>query len=97
MWHELYWPGRSPIIRGTQWQNRKTKDRLVRIPVKYEKIVVFCQQWQITELALLGSVLRDDFRPDKVTRQKKRAVYIVLDQERTLRYGKASHPSNVSP
>ncbi|MEO0406057.1 MAG: nucleotidyltransferase family protein [Cyanobacteria bacterium P01_A01_bin.135] len=24
----------------------------------------FCQKWQITELALFGSVLRDDFRPD---------------------------------
>lgn len=24
----------------------------------------FCRRWQITELALFGSVLRDDFRPD---------------------------------
>lgn len=24
----------------------------------------FCQKWQITELALFGSILRDDFRPD---------------------------------
>lgn len=24
----------------------------------------FCQKWQISELALFGSVLRDDFRPD---------------------------------
>jgi predicted nucleotidyltransferase len=24
----------------------------------------FCHRWQITELALFGSVLRDDFRPD---------------------------------
>lgn len=24
----------------------------------------FCQRWQITELALFGSVLRDDFRPN---------------------------------
>lgn len=24
----------------------------------------FCQKWQITELSLFGSVLRDDFRPD---------------------------------
>ena len=24
----------------------------------------FCHRWQITELALFGSILRDDFRPD---------------------------------
>ena len=24
----------------------------------------FCERWQITEFALFGSVLRDDFRPD---------------------------------
>lgn len=35
-----------------------------RIPIDREKIVEFCQRWQITELALFGSVLRDDFRPD---------------------------------
>ncbi len=28
------------------------------------QISEFCQRWQITELALFGSVLRDDFRPD---------------------------------
>lgn len=34
----------------------------VDIPIK--KIADFCQKWQVTELALFGSVLRDDFRPD---------------------------------
>ncbi len=29
-----------------------------------EKILAFCQKWQVTEFALFGSVLRDDFRPD---------------------------------
>jgi predicted nucleotidyltransferase len=28
------------------------------------QIKEFCQRWQITEFALFGSVLRDDFRPD---------------------------------
>lgn len=28
------------------------------------KIAEFCQQWQVIEFALFGSVLRDDFRPD---------------------------------
>ncbi|MBI4781392.1 MAG: nucleotidyltransferase family protein [Oscillatoriophycideae cyanobacterium NC_groundwater_1537_Pr4_S-0.65um_50_18] len=29
-----------------------------------EKIIEFCDRWQVTEFALFGSVLRDDFRPD---------------------------------
>jgi predicted nucleotidyltransferase len=29
-----------------------------------EQIENFCQRWHIKELALFGSVLRDDFRPD---------------------------------
>ncbi|MGC9527068.1 MAG: nucleotidyltransferase family protein, partial [Limnospira sp.] len=29
-----------------------------------KKITEFCQKLQVTELALFGSVLRDDFRPD---------------------------------
>ena len=29
-----------------------------------EKIAAFCQRWNITELALFGSVLRNDFGPD---------------------------------
>jgi uncharacterized protein len=34
------------------------------IALSMEKITEFCQRWQITEFALFGSVLRDDFRPD---------------------------------
>ena len=34
------------------------------IEIPMEKIIDFCQRWQITEFALFGSVLRDDFRPD---------------------------------
>ena len=34
------------------------------IELPKEKIVAFCQRWKVTELALFGSVLRDDFRPD---------------------------------
>lgn len=29
-----------------------------------EQLSAFCQQWQIQELSLFGSVLRDDFRAD---------------------------------
>jgi predicted nucleotidyltransferase len=35
-----------------------------RIPLDREKIAEFCQRWKITEFALFGSVLRDDFRQD---------------------------------
>src|SRR5436305_10157721 len=34
------------------------------IALDQEKIAEFCQRWKITEFALFGSVLRDDFRPD---------------------------------
>jgi hypothetical protein len=35
-----------------------------RLGTSFETIVEFCQRWKITEFALFGSVLRDDFRPD---------------------------------
>jgi predicted nucleotidyltransferase len=35
-----------------------------RIQIDRERIVEFCRKWNITEFALFGSVLRDDFRPD---------------------------------
>jgi hypothetical protein len=34
-----------------------------RIEVPDQAIAEFCQKWRITELALFGSVLRDDFGP----------------------------------
>lgn len=35
-----------------------------RIPIEVEKIRAFCRRRHITKLALFGSVLRNDFRPD---------------------------------
>jgi uncharacterized protein len=34
----------------------------IELPI--EKITEFCHKWKVTEFALFGSVLRDDFRPD---------------------------------
>jgi len=34
------------------------------IDVSVEEIAAFCQRWQISEFALFGSVLRDDFGPE---------------------------------
>ena len=35
-----------------------------QIPIDREKIAAFCRRHHIRKLALFGSVLRDDFRPD---------------------------------
>lgn len=37
---------------------------VTRVPFPKEQIAAFCRKWKITELALFGSVLREDFRPD---------------------------------
>ncbi len=34
-----------------------------RIAIPTERIAAFCERWQVTELALFGSVLREDFGP----------------------------------
>ncbi len=34
------------------------------IEIPLGKIEAFCRKWKIKELALFGSVLREDFRPD---------------------------------
>jgi len=35
-----------------------------RIPLDLQAITAFCRKWKITEFALFGSVLRDDFGPE---------------------------------
>jgi predicted nucleotidyltransferase len=35
-----------------------------QMKILIERIAELCDRWQITEFALFGSVLRDDFRPD---------------------------------
>jgi predicted nucleotidyltransferase len=35
-----------------------------RLGVEPERIAEFCRRWQIKELALFGSALSDEFRPD---------------------------------
>jgi len=36
----------------------------IQLNLPTEEIITFCQKWQVTELALFGSILRDDFRPN---------------------------------
>ena len=35
-----------------------------KIPIDHKKITAFCKKWNITEFAVFGSVLREDFRQD---------------------------------
>jgi len=34
------------------------------VSIPYGEVMRFCRRWQIIRLALFGSVLREDFRPD---------------------------------
>ena len=38
--------------------------RVKNIVLPEKEIADFCRRWQISELALFGSVLRDDFGPE---------------------------------
>jgi predicted nucleotidyltransferase len=38
--------------------------RDLNIAVPTQAIAAFCRRWKVTEFALFGSVLREDFRPD---------------------------------
>ena len=55
----------------------------VRINVSTEKLAAFCKRWLIIELALFGSVLRDDFGPesdvDVLVRFEPNARHTLLD------------------
>jgi predicted nucleotidyltransferase len=42
----------------------KPESNMVQVEIPQVKVSEFCQNWKIAELALFGSVLRDDFRPD---------------------------------
>jgi len=36
----------------------------VRMDIPENKVAEFCQRWQIKELSIFGSALRDDFQPE---------------------------------
>lgn len=54
-----------------------------RIEMPSDRIAAFCKRWQILELALFGSVLRDDFGPesdvDVLARFDPKARHTLLD------------------
>lgn len=59
-------PAQRVARRGTS--NRPSKRRGLplqrNLTIPRARLAEFCRRWQITELALYGSVLRDDFSPD---------------------------------
>ena len=54
-----------------------------RIDIPSRKIAALCNRWQVVELALFGSVLRDDFGPesdvDVLVRFEPGAKHTLLD------------------
>ena len=57
-----------------------------RINSQRDEIAAFCKRWQVTELALFGSVLRDDFGPesdvDVLARFEEEARHTLFDLDR---------------
>ena len=35
-----------------------------RLAITPNQLAIFCQRWNVIELALFGSIVREDFRPD---------------------------------
>lgn len=54
-----------------------------QVSIRKDQLTAFCKRWQITELALFGSVLRDDFGPesdvDVLVEFEERARHTLLD------------------
>ncbi len=62
------------------------------ISIPRTKIVQFCKKWKIRELALFGSVLRDDFRPDSdidvlvtFSEEAKHTLFDLVHMEKELK------------
>jgi len=64
----------DPLIPGARSLDRVFKERMfaksggvaeaLRVELSREAIADFCRRWHIRELAISGSALREDFRPD---------------------------------
>lgn len=47
-----------------RYDTRVTPEQVKAVPISREALRAFCARWRITEIALFGSVLRDDFGPE---------------------------------
>lgn len=61
------------------------------IQLPHDQLTQFCQRWKVRELALFGSVLRDDFRPDSdidilvtFAPEAKRGVFVLAQMQAEL-------------
>ena len=58
----------------------------LHIHIPRDEIAAFCKRWQVTELTLFGSVLRDDFGPesdvDVLARFEEEARHTLFDLDR---------------
>lgn len=50
--------------RGAPLPLKRVTDMPANSAIPHDKIVVFCRKWKVRELAVFGSVLRDDFGPE---------------------------------
>lgn len=71
-----------------------------RIAIPHEKLRAFCRKWQVTEIALFGSVLRDDFRPDSdvdvlvtFAPEARRGLFVLVEMQEELEhvFGRKAH------
>lgn len=69
------------MVRVEQKGERRREPSLqLALPIPLDKIAEFCARWQITELALFGSILRDDFHADS-------DVDVLITLAQGVRYG----------
>jgi hypothetical protein len=76
--------GTRTEVAGQGVTSSKNKDHaMIHIALPEVKIGEFCRRWKITELALFGSVLREDFRPgsdiDVLVSFEPRARWSLMD------------------
>jgi hypothetical protein len=56
------WAGHE-IVEEKAIDSKSQDHAMIQIALPEAKVGEFCRKWKITELALFGSVLREDFRP----------------------------------
>jgi predicted nucleotidyltransferase len=69
----------------------QTKAINPHIEISYEALARFCEKWNVIELAVFGSVLRDDFRPESdidvlvtFAPEAKRGLFVLADMQQEL-------------
>ena len=60
----IYSPHHTDLLSPFQREGQQIYDQPIydRLQITPQQLMEFCQKWQIAELAVFGSILRDDFR-----------------------------------